>query len=97
MPDLKYVFSLVLVVTLISLLFMQLKQPPRWTDAEIKTIQSLAINTLGAPPPDPTPAVADDSRAARLGHQLFFDKGLSITGTISCATVSYKNQTLPPI
>lgn len=85
MPDLKYVFSLVLVVTLISLLFMQLKQPPRWTDAEIKTIQSLAINNLGAPPPDPTNAVADDSRAAKLGHQLFFDKGLSITGTISCA------------
>ena len=38
------------------------------------------------PPPDPTNAVADDPAAAQLGQFLFFERRLSGTGTISCAT-----------
>ena len=85
MPDLKYALPFLLIVVLISLFFFKLEQPPRWTKAEIEIIRSLDINNLGAPPPDPTNNVADDSRAANLGHKLFFDEGLSITGTIACA------------
>lgn len=40
----------------------------------------------GAPPADPTNAVADDPRAAALGKALFFDVGLSPSGEVSCAT-----------
>lgn len=40
----------------------------------------------GAPPPDPTNAVADSPLAAALGESLFFDKGLSPSGEVSCAT-----------
>jgi cytochrome c peroxidase len=47
----------------------------------------LAETTLpGAPPPDPTNAVADDPGAAALGKALFFDPGLSPSRRISCAT-----------
>ena len=38
------------------------------------------------PPPDPTNAVADSKAAAALGEALFFDAGLSPSGTVSCAS-----------
>lgn len=41
---------------------------------------------LGAPPPDPTNAWADDDGAARLGQRLFFDTRLSANGELSCAS-----------
>lgn len=44
-----------------------------------------AIQTPGAPPPDPTDEVADDPRAAAFGKSLFFDESLSPAG-VSCAS-----------
>jgi cytochrome c peroxidase len=41
---------------------------------------------LGPVPPDPTNRWADDDAAARLGHRLFFDPGMSASGTVSCAS-----------
>jgi cytochrome c peroxidase len=47
----------------------------------------LAETTLpGAPPDDPTNAVADDPAARDLGRALFFDPGLSPSNDVSCAT-----------
>lgn len=46
----------------------------------------LRMAPLPPPPPDPSNAVADDPRAARLGERLFFDPRLSIDGSRSCAT-----------
>ncbi|TWT40341.1 Cytochrome c551 peroxidase precursor [Phycisphaerae bacterium RAS1] len=46
----------------------------------------LQHSPLPALPADPTNAVADDPRAARLGQALFFDKRLSANGEVSCAT-----------
>jgi len=47
----------------------------------------LAETTLpGAPPPDPTNAVADEPAAAALGKALFSDPGLSPSNEVSCAT-----------
>jgi len=56
---------------------------------ELGAAQIDRVNEMGhpgPPPPDDTNLVADDLRAAQLGHLLFFDAGLSVNGKISCAT-----------
>jgi len=57
-----------------------------FSDAEIGLIRSLSLSSLPPLPPDPSNAVADDPRAARLGQQLFFDTRLSGNGAVACAT-----------
>ena len=57
---------------------------PRFTPAELARILRMA--PLPALPPDPSNAVADDPRAARLGRRLFFDPRLSADGRRSCAS-----------
>ena len=59
---------------------------PAWSDAELVTLRSLALASLPPLPPDPSNVVADDSRAAALGHHLFFDSRFSGNGAVSCAT-----------
>jgi cytochrome c peroxidase len=59
---------------------------PRWTGAEIATLRSLWIGSLGPPPVDPSNAVADDPRAAALGQRFFFDTRFSSNGAVSCAS-----------
>jgi cytochrome c peroxidase len=46
----------------------------------------LSIESLEAPPRDPSNRWADDAQAAALGHQLFFDPRLSANGRVSCAS-----------
>jgi cytochrome c peroxidase len=60
--------------------------PGEWSPAELAELRSLWIGNLGPPAPDPTNRVADDARAADLGHRLFFDARLSANGQVSCAT-----------
>jgi cytochrome c peroxidase len=57
-----------------------------WDEAQLQRLRSLSLASLPAAPPDPTNRVADDERAARLGHRLFFDASLSANGAVSCAT-----------
>ena len=59
---------------------------PEFSDAEKKTIASLALNTLPALKPDTTNQYADVPAAAALGSTLFFDVGMSGDGTVSCST-----------
>jgi cytochrome c peroxidase len=59
---------------------------PTWSDSERAMLHSLWIGSLGPVPPDPSNRVADDPRAAALGHKLFFDPGLSGNGQIACAS-----------
>ncbi|RWF43994.1 MAG: c-type cytochrome [Mesorhizobium sp.] len=59
---------------------------PDFSDAEKKTIASLALNTLPALKPDTTNRFADVPAAAALGSTLFFDVGMSGDGTVSCST-----------
>lgn len=61
-------------------------QAPNWSPDEISQIESLWIENLPPPPADPTNAVADDARAAELGHALFFDTRFSANRAIACAT-----------
>ncbi|MGI9220724.1 MAG: cytochrome-c peroxidase [Woeseiaceae bacterium] len=60
--------------------------PKPWTDADLEILRSLSIENLPPLPADASNAVADDPRAANLGHALFFDARLSVNGGISCAT-----------
>ena len=46
----------------------------------------LKLSPLPPPPADPTNRHADDPRAARLGHWLFFDPRFSSSGKVSCAS-----------
>ena len=53
---------------------------------DIERARIAGLTGLGAPPADPSNAVADDPDAAALGQWLFFDARLSGDGTIACAT-----------
>ena len=59
---------------------------PAWNATELATLRTLALDTLGPPPPDPSNAVADDPRAAALGAAIFFDTRFSSSGAVACAT-----------
>ncbi|TPK77513.1 cytochrome c peroxidase [Mesorhizobium sp. B2-4-17] len=59
---------------------------PDFSDAEKKTIASLALNTLPLLKPDTTNRFADVPAAAAFGSTLFFDVGMSRDGTVSCST-----------
>lgn len=62
------------------------RNPAAWTESDLVVLQSLSLENLPALPTDPSNAVADDLRAAELGHKLFFDTRLSANGAVSCAT-----------
>ena len=64
----------------------QTDQPSPWTEAELAAIRSLWLGSLPPLPADPSNAVADDPRAAELGHQIFFDTRFSANGQVSCST-----------
>lgn len=51
---------------------------------QVRRIQSMGWP--GPPPADPTNRYAESDTAAELGHALFFDRGLSASGDVSCAT-----------
>lgn len=57
-----------------------------WTKEELAVLRSLWIGSLPPLPPDPSNRYGDDSRAADLGHRLFFDTRLSANGAVACAT-----------
>lgn len=59
---------------------------PDFSDAEKKTIASLALSALPPLKPDTTDRFADVPAAAALGSTLFFDAGMSRDGTVSCST-----------
>ncbi len=61
-------------------------KPAAWTQAQLAVLRSLWIGSLPPLPPDPSNKVADDPRAVRLGHRLFFDTDLSRDGEVACAT-----------
>lgn len=59
---------------------------PDFSDAEKKTIASLALSALPPLKPDTTNRFADVPAAAALGSTLFFDRGMSGDGSVSCST-----------
>ncbi len=75
-----------MLAALLAWLLAPTSLPEHWSDSETALIASLSLSALPPPGPDPGNAVADDARAARLGHRLFFDARLSANGAVSCAT-----------
>ncbi len=57
-----------------------------WSKKELTSMRSLWIGSLPSVPPDPSDKFADDQRAAKLGHKLFFDARFSGNGRVSCST-----------
>ncbi|AJQ97658.1 cytochrome-c peroxidase [Gynuella sunshinyii] len=60
--------------------------PYLFTDADISFLSGFMLSDAYRLPDTPDNKVADDERAAQLGHQLFFDRQLSANGEVSCAT-----------
>ncbi|MAT65621.1 MAG: cytochrome-c peroxidase [Gammaproteobacteria bacterium] len=74
---------------LAALVFGEIESAGRhsaWTASELALLRSLSIDSLPPVPPEPSNALADDRRAAKLGQQLFFDPRLSGNGQVACAT-----------
>jgi cytochrome c peroxidase len=82
----KFVRVLSLFILLGTSTLVVSQSSTNWSTKELQSIRQLWIGSLGQEPADPTNAVANDPRAAALGHQLFFDKSLSEDGSVACAT-----------
>src|SRR5438105_1489142 len=78
--------AVVLALSGAALVTYALWPRPTWSPAELVTLRSLWIGSLGPVPSDPSNTVADDPRAVDLGHALFFDTRFSANGAVSCAT-----------
>ena len=57
-----------------------------WSADQLGLLRTLSLHALARTREDPSNRVADDPRAARLGHRLFFDASLSASGAVACAT-----------
>lgn len=57
-----------------------------WSQQELAQLKELSLASLPPLPADPSNRVADDPRAAELGHRLFFDERLSSNGEVACAS-----------
>lgn len=81
-------YALVVIVTIAVAVAASRIWPPAddWTESDVAMLRSLWIGSLPELPDDPTNAVADDPRAASLGHELFFSTSLSPSNAIACAT-----------
>ena len=84
--------AVILVLLTATAAYALLQSRPRWTADQRALLGSLSLSSLGAVPADPSNRYADDSAAARLGHQLFFDARLSGTGRVSCASCHVPEQ-----
>jgi cytochrome c peroxidase len=67
---------------------------PEWSDEELVTLRSFSLVSLPPLQTDSSNRVADDPRAALLGQRHFFDKRLSVDGTVACATCHLPAQQL---
>lgn len=74
------------VVASIIWWYTQTRSPETWTSAEITLLRSLWIANLPTLPTNKSNAAADSLEVAQLGHQLFFDKRLSTSEQVSCAS-----------
>ena len=57
-----------------------------WSADQLVLLRTLSLRSLAETRADPSNRVADDPRAAKLGHRLFFDASLSASGAVACAT-----------
>lgn len=63
-----------------------------WTSEQRDVLRGLSMAALPRVPSDPSNRYADDVRAVKLGHKLFFDKRLSSNGQVACASCHQPNR-----
>jgi cytochrome c peroxidase len=80
--------AVLIVIVLAFLLWPQ----SEWAEDEMITLRGLWIGSLPSLSPDPSNRVADDTRAAAMGRQIFFDTRLSVNGKVACATCHMPEQ-----
>jgi len=78
--------QLLILVSSLSITVTHAELPGNLTDRDLRILQSLSLAALGPVPHSPSNRVADNEQAADLGEALFFDKALSIDGSLSCAS-----------
>ncbi len=81
-----------LVLGAIVLLICGCGASEQWTQADKEKLRALSLMSLPPLRPDPTNQYADDERAARLGHELFFDTRFSSNGQVACGTCHLPEQ-----
>lgn len=75
-----------LLATWCSLAFATGEEIYRFTPSDTHFLERFSLQALPPLPPAPDNGVADDPRAAALGHRLFFDTRLSANGQVACAS-----------
>ena len=67
-------WAILILTVVLSVVASRIWPPPTdsWSDADKAILESLWIGSLPDLAPDPTNAVADNTRAAEFGHELFF-------------------------
>ncbi len=58
----------------------------KWTDGQLKIIESISIAGVHNPPNDPSNQYSHSTGASAFGQQIFFDKRFSSNGKLSCAS-----------
>jgi cytochrome c peroxidase len=82
----KWLLAMLALVAVLALMAVAAADGTGWSKEQIAQLRELSIANLPPPPADPSNRVADDARAAELGHRLFFDERLSANGQVACAT-----------
>lgn len=79
--------ALLLITAALSVPTVTAEETPyTLTDADIQFLSGFTLDELPALPDAPGNRLADDEQAAKLGHRLFFDTGLSANGEVACST-----------
>lgn len=78
--------ALLLGAVLAASLGAALPQRDVWSEDDLRVLQSLSLDSLSAPPADPSNQVADNPEAAEFGRLLFNDTGFSANRRVSCAS-----------
>lgn len=78
----QFLFPVTLLITAMACA----QAPENLTDRDLRILQSLSLFALEPIPDSPSNRFADNNQAAELGKALFFDKALSIDGSLSCAS-----------
>lgn len=64
----------------------------KWSEAEIRKINSLSIDNLSKPIPSPSNSISENVNAILLGEKLFFDARLSGDKKTACASCHQPNR-----
>ena len=80
------------LICLVAIVHASGSSGDQWSATQLAELRAMSIATIDPLAPDPTNRVADDPRAAALGHRLFFDARFSSNGEVSCSTCHHPDR-----